>query len=87
MICADLQAGANQESENPEVRLLGLSFRWPFFVALSPHMYNLANQFFGSRIRKTRIFDSLSASAVPGLNLRSPNYHESSSPFNRLLLS
>ena len=30
---------------------------------------------------------SRSASAIPGLNLRSPNYRESSSPFSRLLLS
>jgi hypothetical protein len=27
MICADLQAGANLEKENPEVRLTGLSIR------------------------------------------------------------
>jgi hypothetical protein len=42
-------AGANLENENPKIRLLGLSFRWPFFVALAPHMYNFANQFFGSQ--------------------------------------
>ena len=30
---------------------------------------------------------SRSASAIPGLNLRSPNYRESSSPLSRLLLS
>jgi len=35
MICADLLAGANLANENPEDRLLGLSFPWPFFLTLA----------------------------------------------------
>ena len=37
MICAYLLAGANQENETPEFRLLGLSIRRPFFFA-SAHL-------------------------------------------------